>query len=184
MHLSYQEFGNVSFRQCIKPGSVQNIFRFLIGSVWGGFHASTTVVRSQPAAPSSYLTMTICCMPVCQAFSVQVNHRIHKLYGLTLCATPSYHQVWLLYYSSNCTELGASNFVATVWPALISLNTIGINWNREFIPNVFRSGLCASQSSPSSLDSVNQFYMDLALYTASLLWRNKKGHSSDCCIKV
>ncbi|KAL0193228.1 hypothetical protein M9458_011524, partial [Cirrhinus mrigala] len=57
--------------QCIKPGFVQNIFRFLNGSACGGSHAGTTVVRSQPAAPSSYLTMTVCCTPVCQAFSVQ-----------------------------------------------------------------------------------------------------------------
>lgn len=38
---------------------------------------------------------------------------------------------------SNCTELGASNYVATVWPAQIPLNSFGMNWNRKFIAKVF-----------------------------------------------
>lgn len=63
----------VCCRQCIKPGCVQNTFQFPSGSVCGGSRAGTTVARSQPAAPSSYLTMTGCCMPARPAFYVQVN---------------------------------------------------------------------------------------------------------------
>jgi len=61
------------FRQCIKPGFVQNTFRFPNGGVQGGFRAGATVARSLLAAPSSYQTTTVCCMPACPAFSVQVN---------------------------------------------------------------------------------------------------------------
>ncbi|KAG1937515.1 hypothetical protein F2P79_018292 [Pimephales promelas] len=63
----------LSDRQCIKPGFVQNTFRFPNGGVQGGFRAGATVARSLLAAPSSYQTTTVCCMPACPAFSVQFD---------------------------------------------------------------------------------------------------------------
>ncbi|XP_055055658.2 NALCN channel auxiliary factor 2 isoform X2 [Misgurnus anguillicaudatus] len=72
----YEEFDILSRKYIADDYSVRaqaHLCQFPSGSAKGGSRASATVVRSQPAAPSSYPTMTVCCMPACPAFSVQVN---------------------------------------------------------------------------------------------------------------